>query len=275
MDARGGLPARTDTDTDAALSAGTVLASFSVFQLLFHFLSSWFSAAVSPGFNSLSLEKKIEWNSRVVSTCHSLVVGILGLYVFFFDEATIADPFWGNSSLAKVNIAIASGYLISDLLALLLYWKVIGDKYFVIHHCTALYAFFVILREGPLQYIGNFRLLAELSSPFVNQRWFLETLKYPKFSRANVANGVLMTAVFFLVRIAAIPPMYHLMWSAVGTESYARLGPVILGTWAVTCLVLDVMNVMWMVKISRGCLKVLSLLREEKAGGSLQNGKLD
>ncbi|KAM5293881.1 TLC domain-containing protein 4-like isoform 1-T3 [Glossophaga mutica] len=269
MDALSGLPA------GLSLPASTVLASFCVFQLLFHVVSSWFSAAVSPGFNSLSFEKKIEWNSRVVSTCHSLVVGILGLYIFFFDEATISDPLWGNSSLAKVNIGIASGYLISDLLVLLLHWKVIGDKFFVIHHCTALYGFSVILREGLLQYIGNFRLLAELSSPFVNQRWFLETLKYPKFSRANVANGVLMTAAFFLARIAAIPPMYRLLYSVVGTEAYARLGLLAQVSWVGSCLVLDVMNVMWMVKISRGCLKVLALLRDQKARGRLQNGKLD
>ncbi|XP_024425860.1 TLC domain-containing protein 4 [Desmodus rotundus] len=263
-------------DAVGELPAGIViLTSFCIFQLLFHFLSSWFSAAVCPGFNNLSFEKKIEWNSRVVSTCHSLVVGTLGLYLFFFDEATIADPLWGNSSLVKVNIAIASGYLISDLLALLLYWKVIGDKYFVLHHCTSLFAFSIILRGGVLEYIGNFRLLAELSSPFVNQRWFLETLKYPKFSRANVINGVLMTAVFFLSRIATIPSFYGFMYSVVGTEAYVRLGLVPQCSWVVTCLVLDVMNVMWMVKISRGCLKVLSLLRDEKASGHLQNGKLD
>ncbi|XP_036907262.1 TLC domain-containing protein 4-like [Sturnira hondurensis] len=261
-------------DALSGLPIGTLLASFFVFQLLFHFLSSWFSAAVSPGFNSLSFEKKIEWNSRVVSTFHSLVVGILGLYIFFFDEVTTADPFWGSSSISRVNIAIASGYLVSDLLALLLYWKVIGDKYFVIHHCSALLAFYIVLRDRVLEYIGNVRLLSELSSPFVNQRWFLETLKYPKFSRANVANGVLMTSVFFLVRIAAIPPLYHFLCSAVGTEPFVRLGPVTQVVWVVTSFVLDSMNVMWMVKISRGCLKVLSLLRDEKARGALQNGKL-
>ncbi|XP_054421005.1 TLC domain-containing protein 4 isoform X1 [Pteronotus mesoamericanus] len=127
------------------LPAGTALASFCTFQLLFHVLSSWFSAKVSPGFNNLSFEKKIEWNSRVVSTCHSLLVGILGLYIVFFDEVVIADPLWGHSSLAQMNIAVTSGYLVSDLLALFLYWRVIGDKYFVIHHCTSLYAFFIIM----------------------------------------------------------------------------------------------------------------------------------
>ncbi|KAI5938257.1 TLC domain-containing protein 4 [Manis javanica] len=230
---------------------------------------------VSTGFSSLSFEKKIEWNSRVVSTCHSLVVGVLGLYIFFFDEASKADPLWGDPSLVKVNIAISSGYIISDLLLLILYWKVIGDKYFIIHHCTALYAYFFLLKDGVLGYIGNFRLLSELSSPFVNQRWFFEALKYPKFSKANVINGILMTVVFFIVRIASIPPFYSYLYSVLGTEAYIRLGFLIQCSWISTCFVLDVLNVMWMIKITKGCIKVISLIRQEKAKNSLQNGKLD
>ncbi|XP_045854696.1 TLC domain-containing protein 4 [Meles meles] len=262
-------------DTNTKLVFSSVIASFFSFQLLFYFISFWFSAKVSPGFNSLSYEKKIEWNSRVGSTCHSLVVGLFGLYILFFDEVAKADPLWGDSSLVKVNISIATGYLISDLLILILYWKVIGDKYFIIHHCAALFAYYFVLGDGVLAYIGNFRLLAELSSPFVNQRWFFEALKYPKFSKANVINGILMTVVFFIVRIVPIPPFYNYIYSLLGTEAYIRLGFLIQCTWISTCVVLDVMNVMWMIKITKGCIKVISLIRQEKAKSSLQNGKLD
>ena len=106
-------------------------------------------------------------------------------------------------------------------------------------------------------------------------RWFFEALKYPKFSKANVINGILMTVVFFIVRIASIPPFYSYMYSVFGTEAYVRLGFLIQFSWVATCVVLDVMNVMWMIKISKGCIKVISLLRQEKARKSLQNGKLD
>ncbi|XP_020945824.1 transmembrane protein 56 isoform X2 [Sus scrofa] len=125
----------------------------------------WSSALLSSAFSPFSFSSTL-----VVSTCHSLVVGVVGLYIFWFDEATIADPLWGDPSFVKVNIAVSSSYLISDLFILILYWKVIGDKYYIIHHCTALYAYYFILSEGVLAYIGNFRLLAELSTPFVNQR---------------------------------------------------------------------------------------------------------
>lgn len=260
-------------DTKFILSS--VFTSFFTFQLLFHFVSYWFSAKISSGFHRLNLEKKIEWNSRVVSTCHSLVVGILGLYIFFFDEATLTDRLWGDSAIAKVNISIATGYLFSDLLILISYWKVIGDKYFILHHCTALFAYYLVLRYGLLLYVGNFRLLAELSSPFVNQRWFYEVLGYPKLCKANVINGILMTVVFFLVRIAAMPPTYLFLYEVFGTEPFMRLGRVIQFSWISSCVVLDVMNVMWMIKISKGCIKVISLIRQENAKNRLQNGKLD
>lgn len=148
-------------------------------------------------------------------------------------------------------------------------------NFFIIHHCAGLTAYFFVLKYGVLAYIANFRLLAELSSPFVNQRWFFEALKYPKFSKVNVINGILMTVVFFIVRILAIPPMYFYVYSVYGTEPYIRFGFVIQVVWISTCVILDVMNIMWMIKITKGCIKVVSLIRQEKAKDSLQNGKLD
>lgn len=252
-----------------------IIISFCFFQFLFYFLSPWFSAKISTGFNSLSFKKKVEWNSRVGSTLHSLVVGALGLYIFFFDEFAVADPLWNDSMLVKVNISIASGYLLSDLVAIICYWNIIGDKSFVLHHCTALYAYFFCLKDGVLGYIANYRLLAELSSPFVNQRWFFEVLKYPKLSMANVINGVLMAVVFFIVRIVSMPPLYAFIYSVFGTEPYRRLGLLIQCSWICSCLVLDVLNIFWMIKITKGCLKVLSLMRQKKATKRLQNGKVD
>ncbi|XP_055962564.1 TLC domain-containing protein 4 [Sorex fumeus] len=252
----------------------TFAASFLTFQLLFHLVSSWFSAKVSTGFRKLSPQKKIEWNSRIVSTVHSLVVGILGLYILFFDKSK-DDPLWGESPLVDVNISIASGYLFSDLVILLLNWEVVGDVGFVLHHCTSLYAFIFLLTNGVLRYIGNYRLLAELSSPFVNQRWFFEALKYPKFSKANIINGVLMMVVFFIVRVAAMPPFYYYVYSVYGTEPYLKLGRVIQYSWISSCSILDVMNIMWMIKISKGCIKVITLFRKENSKNRLQNGKLN
>uniref|UniRef100_A0A8C9NDQ5 TLC domain containing 4 n=1 Tax=Serinus canaria TaxID=9135 RepID=A0A8C9NDQ5_SERCA len=246
------------------LTVGIALASFTVFQLLFHVVSSWVSTRITPGFNNLSQKRKIEWNSRTVSTFHALVVGGFCLYILLYDDAVNADHLWGDPSIVKLNIAITTGYLISDLLLIICYWKAIGDKYFVIHHLAALYAYYFVLSKGLLAYFGNFRLLAEFSTPF--------TSGYPKSSKANIINGVLMTVVFFVVRIAVMPVYYSHVISSFGTEGFHRLGFAAQSAWMISSVVLDIMNVMWMVKIAKGCYKVICLIGQEEAK-THRNGK--
>ncbi|XP_023414163.1 TLC domain-containing protein 4-like [Loxodonta africana] len=155
---------------DTITTLGAIFTSFVICQLIFHFVSSWFSAKVSPRFNDLSSEKKIKWNSRVVSTCEALVVGIFSLCIFLFHEAATVNLHWDAAWLGNVNIAIITGYLISDLLLLLFYWRVIGRIYFVIHSCAALYLCFLVLKEGLPAYIWNIRLIVHLSNLFYYQR---------------------------------------------------------------------------------------------------------
>ncbi|XP_077132055.1 TLC domain-containing protein 4 [Ranitomeya variabilis] len=231
--------------------------SFAVSQFLFHVGSRWLSTRFTCGFTKLNQKQKIEWNSRTVSTFHAVVVGCFCLYILVYDDTVNIDPVWGDPFLVKLNVAITSGYLISDLLLIICYWKAIGDKYFVTHHVAALYAYYYVLGEGMLPYFGNFRLLAEFSTPFVNQRWFFEVLGYKKHSLPNMVNGVLMTVVFFIVRIAVIPTYYRRVFSTFGTEAFHRLGLGAQCAWIISSVSLDIMNVMWMMKITKGCYKVL------------------
>ncbi|XP_076617317.1 TLC domain-containing protein 4-B-like [Chaetodon auriga] len=249
--------------------------SFLTFQWLFHKVSPWMSMRISPGFLSLSDKQKVEWNSRTVSTFHALLVGIFCLHILLFDDAVNEDPVWGDPTLVKTNVAITTGYLISDLLLIFYYWKAIGDKFFVVHHLAALYAYYYVLGQGMLPYFANFRLLAEFSTPCVNQRWFFEVLGYPKSSRPNMANGVAMAVVFFMVRIAVMPVYYSRMYAVYGTEAFYLVpwgGRV---AWICSSICLDVMNIMWMHKIARGCYKVLRSARQSKTGTPQENGKTD
>ncbi|XP_006005760.1 TLC domain-containing protein 4-B isoform X1 [Latimeria chalumnae] len=261
-------------DTFKQLILGIALASFTIFQVAFHFLSSWCSERLAPGFNTLNKKQKIEWNSRTVSTLHALVVGAFCLYILWFDDAVNADPVWGDATLVKINVAITTGYLISDLLLIIYYWNAIGDKFFVAHHLAALYAYYYVLGQGLLPYFANFRLLAEFSTPCVNQRWFFDVLGYPKSSKPNIVNGVTMTIMFFLVRIAVIPVYYGRMISTFGTEAFHRLGRAAQCAWIISSISLDIMNIMWMHKIARGCYKVLVVGRKQKVAIQ-KNGKLD
>ncbi|KAG7266849.1 hypothetical protein CRUP_027309 [Coryphaenoides rupestris] len=195
-----------------------VAGSFVSFQLLFSVASPLLSAVLTPAYGLLPANKLTEWNSRMVSTVHALVVGLFCLYILWFDDKVNADPVWGDPHLVKLNVAITCGYLVYDLVLLACNWRTMGDSFFVCHHLAALYAYGYVLTRGVLPYFANFRLISELSTPFVNQSVF---------------------ATF-------------------GTESFARLGVGAQVAWISSCIALDVLNTIWMYKITRGCYKVLT-----------------
>uniref|UniRef100_A0A8C3T1V5 TLC domain-containing protein n=1 Tax=Chelydra serpentina TaxID=8475 RepID=A0A8C3T1V5_CHESE len=174
----------------------------------------------------------------------------------------------GDPYLVKLNVAITCGYLLYDLLLLLRYWKTLGDSLFVCHHLVALYAYGYVLSRGVLPYFANFRLLSELSTPFVNLRWFFDTVGQPRSSWFVLANGMAMTVVFFLVRIAIIPSYYARVLAWHGTPEYTRLGLAVQVAWIVPSLALEVLNLVWMYKIVRGFYRAFCRPQERKAAYS-------
>ncbi|XP_063056414.1 TLC domain-containing protein 4-B-like [Engraulis encrasicolus] len=231
--------------------------SFLVSQWLFHRGSPQLCSWLCPSFIHLPISSRTEWNSRIVSTIHALVVSHSSLYVFLFDEAIIEDPVWGDPAAVKLNVAITTGYLLSDLVIMFSTWEVTGDKLFVLHHLAALYAYSYVLDQGLLPYFANFRLLSEFSTPCVNQRWFFKVLRYPKTSVPNLLNGALMAGVFFLVRLAVLPVYYYRVLGVFGTPAYYRLPVGGRVAWIASSVCLDVLNLLWMWRIWAGGLQVL------------------
>ncbi|NP_001349444.1 TLC domain-containing protein 4-B isoform X1 [Danio rerio] len=133
-----------------------------------------------------------------------------------------------------------------------------GDVFFVCHHLAALYAYGYVLTRGVLPYFANFRLISELSTPFVNQRWFFEALAYPRTHQLVVANGIAMAVVFFLVRIAVMPPYWAKVFGIIYSPTFEKLGLAIQVAWIISCVCLDILNIIWMYKIARGCYKVIT-----------------
>ncbi|KYO37944.1 TLC domain-containing protein 4 [Alligator mississippiensis] len=240
-----------------------VAASFVGFQFCFSAVSPRLSLALCPPYCALPPARRIEWDSRCVSTLHALLVGSFCLYILWYDAAVNADPIWGDPRLVKLNVAIISGYLLYDLLLLGRYWKTMGDALFVCHHVAALYAYGYVLNRGVLPYFANFRLLSELSTPFVNLRWFLEAAGWPRGSGPVRANGVAMAVAFFSVRIAVIPTYYARVLAWHGTPEYARLGPAVQAAWIGPSLALEVLNLVWMYRILRGVYRACHAPRKQ------------
>uniref|UniRef100_A0A8C3IHB8 TLC domain-containing protein n=1 Tax=Chrysemys picta bellii TaxID=8478 RepID=A0A8C3IHB8_CHRPI len=245
-----------------------VAGSFVAFQFFFSAVSPQLSLALSRRYCSLNAVKKCEWNSRYRSPR-----GLRGAGQNPGVLAPTPHPLTpcasrGDPYLVKLNVAITCGYLLYDLLLLLRYWKTLGDSLFVCHHLVALYAYGYVLSRGVLPYFANFRLLSELSTPFVNLRWFFDTVGQPRSSWFVLANGLAMTVVFFLVRIAVIPSYYARVLAWYGTPEYARLGLAVQVAWIVPSLALEVLNLVWMYKIVRGFYRAFCRPRERKAACS-------
>lgn len=88
-------------------------------------------------------------------------------------------------------------------------------------------------------------------------RWFFEALKFPRSHQLVVLNGIAMTVVFFMVRIAVMPSYWISVFATFGTRDFELLGVGAQVAWIISCIVLDILNIAWMYKIARGCYKVL------------------
>ncbi len=96
-------------------------------------------------------------------------------------------------------------------------------------------------------------------------RWFLDTLKFSKTSKAFVFNGVSMTLVFFFVRILAMPIYWWKVYTVAITPLWSYMGHfrfVLL----VVCTVLDVINLYWFTKMVRGVTRIMRAVYAKKHG---------
>uniref|UniRef100_UPI00358F22BE TLC domain-containing protein 4-B-like isoform X2 n=1 Tax=Myxine glutinosa TaxID=7769 RepID=UPI00358F22BE len=162
-------------DTYTCLFGTIIACSFGSFQVLFHWASPVLSRRFCPGFSALPAKKIIEWHSRIVSTLHALVVGTFCLYILWFDKAVNVDPVWGEPLTVQLSIAITTGYLFSDLLLILHYWRDIGDCFFIMHHLSAVYAYYYVLILWVADY-GCFAVFCE----FPAAGGALHTFRKPK-----------------------------------------------------------------------------------------------
>lgn len=142
------------------------------------------------------------WSASVVSTVHAVVitsvsiktlVGGPGMSVQFSDIYTVCPDVltWGPFFM---------GYLVCDLLLTFKHWNHWGGGGAnVMHHIFALIAWWQIMEGGYSHIHAASAWLLEMTTPFVNQRWF--------FAKAGVdgavytANGVMLILLWLLLRI--------------------------------------------------------------------------
>ena len=181
----------------------------------------------------------------VTFASYSLAFGLLGTYRVF-----------SNSSLGFVTLQVSLGYFVADLVIILLDPKLRSDKASLMHHFAGIIGLVLSLYfQGKLMFYLIFRLISELSTPFVNMRWVLHQF--------HITNGTVykiaaygMVATFFATRIITMPLFWYDCYNC-----FVHPGMVIVPdffkVWAVINFsAFDVLNLYWFYKMVRGAIKL-------------------
>ncbi|KAI3389299.1 hypothetical protein SNEBB_003220 [Seison nebaliae] len=233
-------------------------ASVLFFYLLHKVIGPSFSSFFSNTYRRMGqrTSTKLTWDTRINSTISAIITSSICIYIFIYEDELPKQPLYFDSFLVQLNLTIVCGYLIVDSIIMIKYYHLMGDLLFLIHHIASIPAFIYVLSYDVMTYFANFRLIAELSTPFVNLRWYLDITKYPRASLLYSLNGLAMTMVFFIVRIAIIPPFWYKVYLAMQLPLWKKMGFfrfIMLGV----CATLELINLQWFVKICFGLFKMI------------------
>ncbi|XP_053394205.1 TLC domain-containing protein 4-B-like [Mercenaria mercenaria] len=231
--------------------------SFVVNVLLFRFVSPFVSRRITKTYRDLPTYEQQEWNDRFMSNVNAVISIALSGYCLLF-EPRAREEVWYDSPAARTACAIIVGYMFADILCMSIWCKMKRGEMlgFLFHHAATVYAYYFISAYGVLCYFGMLRLIAEVSTVPVNQRWYFDMTGYPRARVIVVLNGFLMLITFFVFRIVAMPLYWYQIWLVTGTEAVMKLGHIQLIMY-IPCFVLDVLNITWFYKMCRGFVKAL------------------
>lgn len=231
--------------------------SFVINVIIFRFVSPFLSRRITETYRDLSNHEQLEWNDRLISNVNSVISVLLSGYCLLYEDGSRADV-WYNSGVARTACAVIVGYMFADILCMIFWCKMKRGEFlgYVFHHAATVYAYYFISAYGVLCYFGMFRLIAEVSTVPVNQRWFFDITGYPRARIIVVLNGFCMLITFFIFRIFAMPLYWYQIWMVTYTEAVRKLGHIQLIMY-IPCFVLDVLNIMWFYKMFKGFIKAL------------------
>jgi len=203
----------------------------------------------------LSKGDRTEWGSRVVSTLHALFVTTFAGFVLFTDASVTNDVVSGYNMLHDWNLRILIGYFTYDLL-LVLGTKQLRTSSSIIHHVMGLLGAFSTLYWHQVQLFTVLFTFTEITTPFVNNRWFLAVAKKTS-STFYLVNGILMALGFVVVRVLMVPgwAFYAIYNQWVPLQDISHL---LLTSLFVCVIGISLLNVYWTYLMIRGLLRHLN-----------------
>jgi len=211
-------------------------------------------------FIALSPRKQGEYKSRFVSTVHAIIASIAAFYVLLFEKEWIQNstpdkfPVRTYSTGAYYTVSITLGYWCYDLI-LMIWHPHLASVGMIAHHLVGIIPFVSGLLCNEMYFFAVVVILAEVSTPFVNIRWFLlveaKFKNVPLETPLYIINGLFVFSSFLIFRIILIPAELWYYWKYLDVlleEAHLVIViPAIFGTFMVLFL-----SIYWFEKISVG-----------------------
>lgn len=212
------------------------------------------------------------WDSRVVSTVHAGFAVWASIWLYSNEGDRVfgklgmieADDeiFRYHNPTSQAIMATSLGYFSYDLVVLCTYYPRLGGMDFLCHHITAIFCLVLSLATKKGHFIVLTAIASEMSTPYVNLRYFLHQTG-AKETKAYLLNGVLLWAVWLVSRIYMFGSVSLFMFYNYRTL-LKEFTPTVAFLVLVAVAVLNGLSLNWFWKITKGLIKALVNLRTGK-----------
>ncbi len=215
-----------------------------------------------PRTKNIPAKLQTHFHTLLSSTIHAIVVTVLVVYLILSGSLGTNYVFSKNY-LGFICLQISLGYFVGDFIICFMDPHLRSDIGSILHHVTGLLSLtFSLSNQGIFIYLIVFRTFAELSTPFVNLRWYHYQLGNKNGFWYKFASKS-MLVLFFLSRIATLPYLWYGLIMTLTDPQCAMLVKLHYRVWLFcACLVLDSLNVYWFSKMLKGAMKFYSQTKD-------------
>eukprot|EP00002_Diphylleia_rotans_P027341 TRINITY_DN5479_c0_g1_i1.p1 TRINITY_DN5479_c0_g1~~TRINITY_DN5479_c0_g1_i1.p1 ORF type:complete len:279 (-),score=56.38 TRINITY_DN5479_c0_g1_i1:162-998(-) len=195
-----------------------------------------------PHFRNSKRADRVEWLTRINSNIN-VIFTILGPASILLHEKSIWSSLIVVSETGKTMFAIFLGYIIIDLVAIIRTYSEMRNAWQItLHHCMGLWAGLFGMYYDTFLLVGLLYLLTELSTPFVNNHWFLSNLQM-RNSLFFKLNGLAGAIVFFAVRICGQFYVASLLYQL--RDDFVAMGPWLATFFLANYVAIVFLNTFW------------------------------
>ncbi|KAL8055779.1 hypothetical protein ABFS82_04G077100 [Erythranthe guttata] len=252
------------TQTKALHWFSSMLAGIFMCRIVYG-LTGVISASFVKEYGKLNSKQKLEWNNRGFSTFHAIVAASISLYLLLasglFDDSQDELMINKSSILSDTILGVSIGYFLSDLAMIFYYYPALGGTEYVIHHGLSMYSIIQSLLSGQAHIYILMVLFTEITTPFVNLRWYLDVAGL-KNSKLYVYNGVALFLGWLVARVILFVFFFYHMFTYF--DQVKQVYPMGFYSLLIVPPAMAIMNLFWFWKIARGMIKTLGKARHSQ-----------